>query len=505
MLLIEKTIKLLDEFHYQVFYNQVKHLSLRSYYPLVLIEVIDRDIEVEQEAEDLCKNVYLDHGDKAMKKFYQLAHYTFKLTSFLSKNYPDYLQHNFTRIQKLINEGNLKKANRLAELLMEISEKVEDYVTHTKILQFLVQQSVLMESTRQALTYLEQTGIYQQRIITLNNIFTRFYTYYNLKQKDVEETLESNEAFFKQYFSNESNTIRLTSMYCFCFLLHYKKSKSFYTPEIFELLELLEKDFEKYDYIIFPYLVDFSHRVKYLKLRFNMQQANMEKILEVSRNSTSRQDDILYWNSYINQPEIISITTQANYLASNYMKSYREDYLDFLPEDVQEQIQVLLTRCRKLLENEMLQEKFSLRYINLMTIYGLILLINGTKEDLKEAIQQLEMILISYQQLPFHNYVDSIYSIMGTSYFCLKDFEKVDENYRRYKKATKNKPVNLGNDITIHVFFYTSKYLETSRAQYLKKLEALLEKINSPQLSGIRKSFQEILDYFNLPISFAED
>ena len=504
MLLIEKTIKLLDDFHYEVFCEYVKHLSLRSYYPLVLIELINRDIEIGQEAEKLCVDVYQESDEKAMQKFYQLAHYTFKLTSFLAKNYPDYLQSNFTRIQRLINEGKPKVANNLAEMLLDVSEKVEDYVSQTKVLHFFVQQSALMESTRQSLTFLERAEMIQQQSQTLSNIFTRYYTYYNLKQKDTEDTSDEYGFFFRQYFKHESITIRLTSIYCYCFLLHFKKSDQFYTKATFELLEELEKDFEKYDYIIFPYLVDFSHRVRYLKIRFNMQQSNMEEVRENALEIIGGNEDILYWNSYINQPEIISIITQANYLAGHYMKSYREDHLSFLPEDIKTQIQLLLKKCRQLFENDMLQEKFTLRYINLTTIYGLILLINGGKEDLKEAIERLNLILFNYQQLAFHNYVDSIYSILGTAHFCLRDFEKVDENYRRYKKATKNKPVNIGNDITIHVFYYTSKWLETERKQYLKKLEAIMEKIDSSHLTGIRNTFIEIVEYFKLPITFAE-
>ena len=503
MLLIEKTIKLLDDFHYQVFYEHVKHLSLRSYYPLVLLEVISRELDTEQDAEKLCNNVYAESDEKAMKKFYQLAHYTFKLTSFLAKNYPDYLQSNFTRIQKFINEGHVKKANLLAELVLDVSEKVEDYVTHTKVLQFLVQQSVLLESTRQALNYLEKTGIFQQYIITLNNIFTRFYTYYNLKQKDTDDSLDMYETFFRQFFNHDIITIRLTSLYCYCFLLHYKKDKKFYTKETFEILDQLEKDFEKFDYIIFPYLVDFSHRVRYLKLRYEMAQSNTTDLLEHSQKFIEGNKDILYWNSYINQPEIFSITIQVNHLTANYMKSYRENHMDLLPADVRSQIQLLLNKCKALLDNQNLREQFTLRYINLTTIYSMVLVINGKEENLKEAIERLKMILFNYQQLPFHNYVDAIYNIMGIAYFCLRNFDKVDENYKRYKKATKNKPVSIGNDITIHVFYYTTKWLETGRNQYLKKLEEIIKQTDSSHLSGIRSTFLEIVEYFKLPVSFA--
>ena len=55
MLQIEKVIKLLDDYHFQVFREYVKNISIHSYYPLVLIDCINRSIEVKQSTEDLCK------------------------------------------------------------------------------------------------------------------------------------------------------------------------------------------------------------------------------------------------------------------------------------------------------------------------------------------------------------------------------------------------------------------------------------------------------------------
>ena len=81
MLLIEKVIKLLDDFHYGLFHEHVKNISKRSYYPLVLIEAIDRDFGMEQDSEKLCKAVYGDAAEKTKKKFFQLAFYNFNSIS----------------------------------------------------------------------------------------------------------------------------------------------------------------------------------------------------------------------------------------------------------------------------------------------------------------------------------------------------------------------------------------------------------------------------------------
>ena len=147
MLIIEKVVKLLDDFHYEVLKNHIRHHSKRSYYPQTLFEVIDRDLMKQQTSEELFAAVYEDEeaDDANLKKLYQLAHHTFKLTSFLARNYPDYLHHNISRIQMLINTGELNQANTLAEILLEIVKKTEDHHTEIRLLQLLAQKEILLE------------------------------------------------------------------------------------------------------------------------------------------------------------------------------------------------------------------------------------------------------------------------------------------------------------------------------------------------------------------------
>ena len=86
MLQIEKVVKLLDDYHFDVFREYVKNISIRSYYPLLLLDSINRSIELEQSTEEFCEEIYIEdnpNDEKTKKKFFQLAHYTFKLTQFL--------------------------------------------------------------------------------------------------------------------------------------------------------------------------------------------------------------------------------------------------------------------------------------------------------------------------------------------------------------------------------------------------------------------------------------
>lgn len=220
MLLIEKTVKLLDDFHFGVLRDHVKHLSVRSYYPLALLDVIDRDFEAEQESERIYKSVYGDppQGEKDMKKLFQLAHYTFKLTSFLARNYPDYLQHNLTRIQYLINTGKLEQAIRLAEMLLDVSGKIEDFDTAIGVLRFLAQKEVALEAHKNALIYFERISELLKYNQALNDI--NFFVYKQLKDKGKEDAANLTEmlAFFQPYKESVSMAVQLMARLNICYL-----------------------------------------------------------------------------------------------------------------------------------------------------------------------------------------------------------------------------------------------------------------------------------------------
>ncbi len=499
MLTIVKTIKLLDDFHYNAFRDYVKNISLRSYYPLALIDVISRDMLIEEETDFLCKSVYNEVNDKNRKKLYQLAHYTFGLTTFLSKNYPHYLQHNLSRFQQLINTGALDHANRLATWLLEIAEKIEDYSTQVSILQVLAQQSILLESSRQATDYLQkaQTALAHQQTITA--LFERSYQSYHLKAKPTKVDSAETLTYFSDHFEHRSVMVQIISRYNYCFFLHYQKDNRFFTEPTYDLLNAIEAQLDKYSYLLLPYLVDFAHRVRYLKLRYQLYKVNIQEILEKSKELLRGNQDILYWNSYINPAELVIINAQANFFISNYMTAYRRDEPTAMPEVIREQLEDLMQECERILDNTTLEEHFTIRYINLTTIYAVLLLVDGTKQALKKAIELLQQTLITYQQVSFQAYADAIYSTIGTAYFCLEDYKNVENNYLRYRKATKKKDINPHNDVTIHGFYYAAKWLETGREQYPRKLRQLIAEAQSDRFRSIKNTLEELVAYYKMP------
>jgi hypothetical protein len=137
----------------------------------------------------------------------------------------------------------------------------------------------------------------------------------------------------------------------------------------------------------------------------------------------------------------------------------------------------------------------------LIIIYAAYL-ICGDKKEVREAVDSLESMMLTYQQISFYPLLDTVYSILTVGYFCLKEYDKVEEVFKRYRKVTKNKVVIPENDQTIHGFYYTSKWLETSRKQYAQKFNLILEEAQKANLNRTHKILKELATYFKLPIVF---
>jgi len=503
MLLIEKLVKLLDDFHYHHYREYVKNVSKRSYYPLALIDVIDRAPGVKQDSNYLCRAVYGEDevDEKALKKFFQLAYHTFGLTHFLARNYPGYLVHNITRIQELINSGKLTKATALALMLKDVAEKIEDWDTLEKVLGILAQRAILLESANEALQYYEESKKIIRLKQDLNTLNLFIYEQYRDKGKsrsDVDPA--TNLSFFQPYFSSESLVVRTMSKLHYYYSLHLLRDKSFYESSTFEELTRLEQELQKNNYVIFPYLANLLPKLSFLKMMYSFKRLTEDVLLKEAGELQENSKDDLFWNSFINLPEINSIAIQTSHLVTSFFTSFRDDHLELLPEEVHQQIVQLRKRCREILDNELLEQIFTTKYINLTTIYAGLLLL-GNKSHIKEAILLLEGLLVAYQQLSFHAFIDSIYMNLIMAAFCLKDYEKLEKYYRRYRKSTKDKVVIPENDFAVHLFYYASKWIQTDRKQYANKIEKMMKE-NPRVLNSFdsHKMLTDIINYYKIPV-----
>lgn len=497
MLLIEKVIKLLDDFHYQEFREYLKNVSKRSYYPLALVDVIDRDMETEQDLDYLCQAVYGDSTPKTKKKFAQLGHYTFKLTAFLARNYPDYLYPNINLIQRLINQQQVNRAILTADVLLEVCQKIEDFHTESRLLKIQSQLNVLFESTYFSLKLQERIGKLLEYQTDFNEVTVYFLSNIGPKKKVKKEDTDKHADFFGQYLKHPSTSLRLLSTYYYCYTFYLLRDERFYQEEKYEILCQLEADLGKYDYVIFPYLVDCQNNVAFLKISYQVHRLESDSVLEAAEQLIDNRDAPMYLKSLVNNPELFSLAIQSTHYIEHYMKGFREDREDVIPQEVLIKLDFLKKRCQEILKNKLLEERFTLRYINLTVIYAGFL-ICGDKKDIKNAIDTLEGMMLSYQQIPFHFMLDSIYTIITVAHFCLKDFEKIDDVYKRYKRATKNKAVNPENDGNIHGFFYAAKWLQTKRPQYAQKFNTILNSAKNSNQKRTQNILQELSIYFNI-------
>ena len=209
MLSIQKVVVLLDEFHLKEFRKYLE--ESKAELPLKLVDAAKKLIprireEDEKDSDDLCKIIYKKAGVQEKKKFFQLAHHTFKLTGYLSRNYPSYLLHNISKIEHFVNQGKLKEANSLAEILLDAAEKIEDFATARGVLQFFAQHSYMREKKAEAVRFLERNAAVIESEKQLNEIYLYLRSFLHFKDKSVpsaEET-ERHLLFFKQFHGKES-------------------------------------------------------------------------------------------------------------------------------------------------------------------------------------------------------------------------------------------------------------------------------------------------------------
>ena len=275
MLLIEKLVKLLDDSHYEIFYEHVRTLSKRSYYPLVLLDVIDRDLSKELPSEKMFFQVYGENvsDPKDLQKLFQLGHYTFRLTSFLSRNYPNYLGWNITRLHHLINTGKLKVAKQLADTLLEVATKIEDFGTERAVLGILAQNEVHQQSFVEGRRYYERIGLVLANEQQLNELNLICYEQgYDNSAKISPEELDERLLKIQGFFNSSATGIRLLARLEFYHLLHVGRDDRFFEDSTEIGLNELSEDLQKNEYIVLPYLQNLRSKLDFLRLRYSMRK-----------------------------------------------------------------------------------------------------------------------------------------------------------------------------------------------------------------------------------------
>lgn len=498
MLSIQKVILLLDDFHFEEIKNHLR--SGKAELPLKLVIQIHKDAWKQRESDDLCKAVYGAKDEKSKKKFFQLAHYTFRLTSYLSRNYPSYLAHNTSRIEQLINKGELQKANELAEILLDVAEKVEDFSTSIAVLKYFAQQSFITENRNNAIRYHERISelLKNEHIINLMYLYLRKNLNFKGKSELSEKEMQEHLSFYDKYRNNSCLTIQFLSRFAYCQTLNYLNDSHFYSPEIEAEVDSLMDDLEKNNFLIFSFSDDIQSNVDFLKLKLLIYKSNEHDLQKHAAELIEKREPLRFWKNYVNTPEIIYLSIQASHYLTHYCYGYKKDYNENLPKDVKKQIEHYKTKCEEIIAKPIWNEGLYVRFINLNNIYcGFLLL--GSKEDIKKAIDKIESLLVNFQQIAFQRLYDSLFATLMLGYFFLHDHGGIQECYKRYEKLTAGNSKNLENDLTIKAIYYVSQWQNTQRKQYVDKLNAVLSKVEeSKKLPHLQKVIEDMIEHYDI-------
>jgi hypothetical protein len=500
MLSIQKHILLLNDFHFAEFCTHLRNVKAELSHKLIN-EI--RNFGWEQpESDKLCARVYGSADEKTKKKFLQLTHHTLKLSSYLSRNYPAYLKHNLSLIEERINIGDGQRANLIAEYLCDIAEKIEDFTTHISALKFLSQQGFIIESKDQV-KYHRKIGelIENERALNETYLLLREALHFKRKEnlQDGAKHINS-KSLFDKYIDHPCFSVSILARFGKYYELCFLNNPDFYLDSTLAELEKIERDLNNNSFVVFSFLDDVLFKALGLKLQYMVHKMDSQGMMKESQRIIEESSHLKFWQSYVNIPELFAISIQASHYVSHYGETFREDNFRNLPEDIKRNINYLKGRLEHELDKAIWDDGYIVKLINTRSLYSGLLLL-GTKQEIEKAVQLIEETLITYQQIPFQKFLDGMFASMIIGYFSLRQYEKVAECYKRYKKATNGSSVNEENDLTISAYYYTSQWIVSERKQYSEKLQLTYEAtIGKNNLHHIRKLIASLALYFHIPM-----
>lgn len=207
-----------------------------------------------------------------------------------------------------------------------------------------------------------------------------------------------------------------------------------------------------------------------------------------------------FWQNYVNIPELQTIIVKATHYISKYhYHTFKLNYAEILEPADRKDIEQIIERCKVLIKKDIWEPNHVNDLVSLRMVLSAHLLCLDSSYY-QEGINNLEKLMITYQQVAFSASIDSIIAMLMVGYFALKQYEKCIETYKRYIKLASGRVLNADNDATIHFYYYSAQWLLSRRNQYVLKIKELYEKIkDNESMIGSRKMIESIAAYFHLP------
>jgi hypothetical protein len=267
LITIQKFIYLLDEEHYQEFAKHLRHVNATL--PLKLARAIRDKLPEFDTHEELCKKIYGSFEKGPKQNFNQLASYTLRLSDVLAQNYPNYLHHNINKMQQLVNDGLGEDANFLAEALLDIAARIDDFQCSMFVLNFLSQQAFIVKDIATGLKLDAELIKISQQVMAFTEIevIARKALSSGKAQKPELDKIKDYLAGFTQ---NSSAAIRIISRHSLLLILSRFDLDAFEKPEAKRLLIELEKDLHNHAHVVLPYLTDVRISLQKIKEKASM-------------------------------------------------------------------------------------------------------------------------------------------------------------------------------------------------------------------------------------------
>ncbi len=501
LLTIQKFVYLLDDFHYRQFTGYLE--EVKAHLPLKLSQAIRKKLPAFDTHEGLCKKVYSSYEKNERLNFNQLASYTFKLSADLAINYPAYLSPNYSLLQKLINQGEIEHANFMAKILLDIAEKVEDYTTHVFVLKFLIQQAFLMKENASGAKYIQAINVVFEHEKICGDIMSALRLNLNISLNPAVSpaTVAHYENLFISYHNHQSASVRLLGKYAYIYTLYYHNTEKFRSPGTYKLIADLDKDIDNNPHIVFPFAFDLKSNFNFYKLNSAMVDWNSKEAKKDFEELRKHYSSVKFWNSYLNIPEMFAMALKTtHYLNMYHHQVHRSDYYKIIPADDLKEINGLAAKCKEMLSNRGLEKYYKNDLINLELVYSGLLILSGGN-GIKKGAEELESVLISYQQINLAGTADSIFLFLMIAYFSMRNYDKCASTFKRFIRVTKGKPVYEDNNIEIHACYYLSQWLLNKNRQYLLKLKTTYDKAVQSNPDSVQvKTIQDYVSYFGLPL-----
>jgi hypothetical protein len=244
---------------------------------------------------------------------------------------------------------------------------------------------------------------------------------------------------------------------------------------------------------------DIRGNIDFLKLNSAYFDQASKEAAAFRRELTEHYAMVSFWKSYMNIGELMLIVSNATRLLSAYhCFIHRPDYFAILTRGDKEQLRDIIEQCHRLLSKDYYEKNYEFGLRSARMMLGALLIISGG-ENIAKGINELESLLISYQQVNLKASTDSIFLCLMIGYFSVKDYDKCVSTFKRYIKSSKGKPIFEPNDTKIHAYYYIAQWLISGSKQYPAKLEQLLSGVTDKE--GPLPTILELINYFKIPVT----